>query len=69
VARLRALAERPLAPDEYRRRMRRHIPAEELAEMQALIAWFLRRYPTVRERLAYVRRATAAWRRSQPPAR
>lgn len=39
------------------------LPAEEIAETRALIAWFTRRYPTGAERLAYVRRATQRWSR------
>ena len=64
VARLRELAERPLAPEEYRARMDRVVPDLEMEEMVALIAWFRRRYPTVRERLDHVRRVMADWRPS-----
>ncbi len=38
--------------------------AEEREEVLALRRWFCRRYPTPLERLAYVRRAVARWRRT-----
>jgi hypothetical protein len=35
----------------------------ERDEVRALVQWFRQRYPTPVERLAYVRRAYARWRR------
>ena len=63
VAYLRELAERPLSPEEYEARAKRTIEPEELEEVISLISWFSRRYPTVKERLDYVRHATARWTR------
>ncbi len=67
VARLRELAERPLTREEWE--ARRSVPTtdEERAEINALIDWFTRRYPTPAERLAYARRAYKRWARSFPP--
>lgn len=53
----------PLAPEEFERRLRLPRSQEELESDRALVAWFCRRYPTPRERLAYVRRKTRQWRR------
>jgi hypothetical protein len=41
---------------------------EEVAELMDLVRWFTRRYPTVKDRFAYVRRKYAEWTRN-PPAR
>lgn len=55
-ARARALDERELTPDEFDRRVQRTLAdTHEIEERAALIAWFMRRYPTPRERLAYAR--------------
>ena len=54
----------PLPPEEFERRVGALIAeldgpeGENLAE---LIRWFVRRYPTPAERLAYVRRAYGRW--------
>lgn len=49
--------EKPLEPEELERRLREMLAdAEERHTISELIAWFTRRYPTVEERLAYVRR-------------
>jgi len=40
------------------------ITQAERDEVEALVRWFRRRYPTPAERLAYVRRAYARWRRT-----
>ena len=60
-ARLKALAEQPLPLDEWRRRLAIPLSPEEVEHTQALVRWFRRRYPTVGERLAYVRRAYKRW--------
>jgi hypothetical protein len=36
---------------------------EEIERARELIAWFMRRYPTAGERLAYARARYAAWKR------
>jgi hypothetical protein len=60
-ARLKALAEQPLPLDEWRRRLAIPLSPEEIEHTQALVRWFRHRYPTVGERLAYVRRAYKRW--------
>lgn len=53
-----------LTPDEFDRRLElARSDANEQAERVALIAWFMRRYPTARERLAYARRKAREWQR------
>jgi hypothetical protein len=52
--------------EELERALNRDIPAAEREEVEALIRWFTRRYPTPEERLAYVRQACARWRASGP---
>lgn len=37
----------------------------EREQLQELVAWFQRRYPSPLERLAYVRRAYARWQRTR----
>ena len=58
---IRVLSERVLSPKEFAALEAIPISDEERAEKLALIAWFTRRYPTPRERLAYIRRAHAQW--------
>jgi len=48
--------ETPLEPREFNRRISAPISDEERAETLELIAWFMKRYPTVKQRLAYARR-------------
>lgn len=62
--RLRALAERPLAVDEWRRLIAIPLTDDERERTLELVRWFTRRYPTPAERLAYVRRAHARWTRT-----
>lgn len=53
-----------LSPEEFERRVRRALAEEdELASLAELVAWFTRRYPTAKARLAYVRRKHAEWTR------
>jgi hypothetical protein len=47
--------------DEFVRRTSAPIEGRELEEARALCSWFVRRYPTVRERLAYARRKYREW--------
>ncbi len=52
--------------DELAARIAKPLTPEEIAETLELHDWFVRRYPTARERLAYVRRAYARWTRRAP---
>lgn len=56
-ARWRELDERELTPEEFDRRVQQALSdQDELQARAALVTWFMRRYPTPRERLAYARR-------------
>ena len=56
--------ENSLTPEEFDRRVSAVLSDErDLEESRSLIEWFQRRYPTPRERLAYVRRKYAEWTR------
>jgi len=58
--------ETPLAAEDFEQRLALALAEEEEIERaRELIAWFMRRYPTVRERLAYARRKYAEW--TTPP--
>jgi hypothetical protein len=64
---MEALYLAPLPPEEFERRVRaslQELEGPELENLQELIRWFTRRYPTPKERLSYVRRAYARWVRS-----
>ena len=69
VAWIRELAERPLDPKEFEADVRAPLSDYEREETIHLIDWFVRRYPTARERLAYARRAYARWARAMPPSK
>ena len=57
LARAREIDERELTPEEFDRLVQSVLAdADELRERTALVEWFMRRYPTPRERLAYARR-------------
>ena len=60
------LVDRSLPVEEFDRRARAPLTEDELAETAALVRWFTQRYPTVRERFAYVRRAWRRWTRPIP---
>jgi hypothetical protein len=47
---------------------RRAVPPtdEEVEETRELVRWFCRRYPTAKERFAYIRRKYAEWTRNPP---
>jgi hypothetical protein len=68
LARVRALSERVLSPEEVRTALAVPLGAAEEEEARSLIRWFRRRYPTPAERLAYARRAYRRWRAAQPEA-
>lgn len=53
------LWEEPLAPEEFQQRLdraRAELAGEEGERVRELIAWFVRRYPTPRDRLRYNRK-------------
>lgn len=52
----------------YERRMAVPPTDEEVEELADLVRWFVGRYPTAKERFAYIRRKYAEWTRN-PPAR
>ena len=60
-AKIKALAEQPLPLHEWQRRLAIPLSPEEIEHTQTLVRWFCRRYPTVGERFAYVRRACKRW--------
>ena len=60
-ARLLALSERRLSPEELRAALAVPLGEIEEEESRSLIRWFRRRYPTPAERLAYARRAYRRW--------
>ena len=62
------LIEEPRPLEEFLARTSAPLTTEELETTRELMRWFTTRYPTVRARLAYVRRAMARWRRSLPVA-
>lgn len=66
VKAVRAEAERVLSPDEVRAYLETPVSPEEQAEQDALIAWFIRRYPTPAARLAYGRKWTLRLRKVLP---
>lgn len=66
LARVRALADRVLDPEEFRRQLAVPIGEAEEEEVLSLIRWFRRRYPTPAERLAYCRRAYRRWTKALP---
>lgn len=68
LARVRALAERQLSPEEIRAALAVPIGEAEEQESRSLIRWFRRRYPTPAERLAYARRAYRRWAAALPKA-
>lgn len=64
-----AIAERcntPMTVEEAERRLARAPTDEEVEETMELVRWFCRRYPTAKERFAYIRRKYAEWTRSPP---
>jgi hypothetical protein len=63
IARVTALAERELTLEEWRAYRDQPVSPQEQEEIDGLLAWFARRYPTPAERLRYARRAYARWKR------
>lgn len=66
LARIQALADRRLSPDEFRAALAVPLGAAEEEESRSLIRWFRRRYPTPADRLAYARRAYRRWMSARP---
>lgn len=66
LARVRALSERQLSPDEVRAALAVPLGEAEEEESRSLIRWFRRRYPTPADRLAYARRAYRRWTGARP---
>jgi hypothetical protein len=58
-----SFCERSLEPVEARAYLDAPITDAERDEVRALVLWFRHRYPAPMERLAYVRRAYARWKR------
>jgi hypothetical protein len=61
AARIARLIDRRVSAAELREALERPLPDHEREEIRALSRWFCRRYPTPRERLAYVRQAYRRW--------
>lgn len=53
----------PVPPAEYERWRSHPVDPEEVAELIELVRWFRRRYPSLKERFAYVRRMHTEWTR------
>ena len=68
LARVLALSERRLSPEEARAALAVPLGDAEEEESRSLIRWFRRRYPTPAARLAYARRAYRRWGSAQPVA-
>ena len=60
--------EAPMTLEAYAQRMAVPPTPEEIEEFLDLVRWFEGRYPTAKERFAYVRRKYAEWTK-HPPAR
>jgi len=60
------LVDLPLDRESFLKRADRPMTEDELTETAALVRWFRRRYPTVKQRLDYVRRTFERWNRPLP---
>jgi hypothetical protein len=60
--------EAPMTLEAYEHRMAVPPTDEEIQELLDLVRWFVGRYPSAKERFAYVRRKYAEWTK-YPPAR
>lgn len=63
-AALDAWENRALTPEEFEARVNAPMSEGEHAQLVELVAWFTRRYPTAGDRLAAIRRQTAAWKKN-----
>jgi hypothetical protein len=61
IQRVRELANRKLTLEEWNAYVNQPPTADEQREIDELLAWFARRYPTPAERLRYARRAYERW--------
>ncbi len=59
--RIAAAIDRAVTPEEIGHALARDIPASEREDVEALVRWFTKRYPTPAARLQYVRQAHARW--------
>jgi hypothetical protein len=64
---LAAAEEMAMSVEAYEQRMAVPPSEDEVEELAELVRWFVGRYPTAKERFAYVRRKYAEWTR-RPPA-
>jgi hypothetical protein len=55
-----------LTLEEFERRSAVRPTEEEVAEFLSLVQWFTGRYPTAKDRFAYIRRKYAEWTRNPP---
>ena len=62
---LLALQHRRLSPAAAREYLDAPMSDAEREQLQELVTWFQRRYPSPLQRLAYVRRAYARWQRTR----
>jgi hypothetical protein len=63
---IEALSEEPVSLEEYARRFSTPPSDEDVAETMDLVRWFCARYPTAKERFAYIRRKHEEWTRNRP---
>ena len=66
VAELKEMSERRLTPEEFDAYVNAPFSDFEREEMDALIDWSLRRYPTAEARLKYARQAARRWKQAMP---
>jgi hypothetical protein len=65
-AEVQAIYDAELPPEEALKLLRRELDDEvAMAEVEAHIAWFVRRYPTALDRLRYAERMRRAWTRER----
>lgn len=69
VREIREFANRRLSPEEFDAWLDAPMDDFEREQIEGLSAWFMRRYPTPAERLAWARRAYATWSKAMPPGR
>lgn len=60
------VAEEAVPLESYARRFAKAPTEDEIAETMDLVRWFRRRYPTPKERFAYIRRKYLDWTRHAP---
>ena len=59
-------AQAPLSVEAAKARLARAPTPEEIEATRELVRWFTTRYPTAKERFAYVNRQYAEWTRPRP---